>query len=153
MIKIMFVCHGNICRSPMAEMVMKHLVKSNGISHMFDICSSAVSYEEIGNPVHSGTINTLSSHNIICEPHLAVRLTPTDVQKFDYIIVMDRSNLTGVKRICGKIGDNVFRLLEFTGEDRDISDPWYTGNFEDAFNDVLAGCTAFLDYLRKLGKI
>ncbi len=148
MTKILFVCHGNICRSPMAEFVLKDMVKKREMEHDFFISSAATSNEEIGNGVHHGTRRILKAHGISCDGKTAVRLTRQDYGKYDYIIGMDRENLWAMNRILG--GDpqkKIHLLLEFAGESRDIADPWYTGNFDDTYRDVLAGCTGLLDTL------
>lgn len=145
MIKIMFVCHGNICRSPMAEFVMKDLVKKQGRQDEFYIASSATSTEEIGNPVHYGTKHILKKLGINCSGKTAVRLTKSDFDKYDYIIAMSEMNVYNIKRIVGEDRKNkVYTLLSFAGENRDIADPWYTGDFETTYRDVLRGCTALL---------
>ena len=145
----MFVCHGNICRSPMAEFVFKDIVEKNGVSDRFIIKSSATSTEEIGNPVHHGTKNKLREYNISCEGKYAVQLKKSDYAEYDYIIGMDSWNIKNIMRIIGSDADGkVFRLLDFTKrKGNDIADPWYTGNFDDTYNDILEGCTAFFSFL------
>ncbi len=147
MIKIMFVCLGNICRSTMAEYVMKHMVQKMGLSDRFYITSSATSREEIGNPVHRGTRNKLCEKGIYCGDHRSIQLTKADMDKYDYIIGMDSSNIHNIYKIFGTESDKVCRLLDFTQYPRDIADPWYTGNFDDTFNDVTEGCEALLSRL------
>ena len=149
MIKIMFVCHGNICRSTMAEFVLKDMVKKLGISEDFYIASSATSREEIGNPVHPGTRKILKEHGISCDGKVAVQLTKKDYEFYDYIIPMDTMNVRNINRIVGSDSmGNVKKLLDFaTGGD--IADPWYTGNFDDTYRDVMAGCEGLLDHLEK----
>lgn len=153
MIKILFVCHGNICRSPMAEFVLKDIVQKSGLSDRFYIASAATSTEEIwngiGNPVYPPAKAELARHGIGCEGKRAVQLTGSDYEKYDYLIGMDSANIRNMHRILG--GDpegKVYKLLSFAGEDRDISDPWYTGNFDETYSDVERGCNAFLQYLR-----
>lgn len=145
MIRIMFVCHGNICRSPMAEFVMKHLIKQNGLSNEYSINSAATSTEEIGNGMHRGTRQKLTEENIPYTEHRAVQLNRADYEKYDYIIAMDSMNLRWIERIVGADRDNkVFRLLDFTEASRDVADPWYTGDFNATFRDVNKGCVALL---------
>lgn len=146
MIKILFVCHGNICRSTMAEYVMKDLVRKQGLAKDFYITSSAVSTEEIGNPVHPGTRAKLREEGISCGNHRAVQLQKGDLARFDYLLGMDTANIRTMHRILGK-DDKIRRLLDFSAQPRDIADPWYTGNFDDTFRDVLEGCTALLQHI------
>ena len=149
-IKILFVCHGNICRSTMAESVMTYLVNERGISDKFYIFSAATSTEEIGNPPHYGTVRKLREVGIPVVPHRAVQLTKADYDKYDYLIGMDSANIRNMTRICG--GDpqgKIRRLLSFAGKERDIADPWYTGNFDETYSDVLEGCLALLAYLKE----
>lgn len=145
MIKILFVCHGNICRSPMAEFVFRNMVKEKHIQEKFYIASSATSREEIGNPVHHGTKRKLRQVGISCDGKTAVQLTKKDYETYDYIICMESYNIKNVLRIIGEDKDKkVHRLLDFTPHPRDIDDPWYTGNFEETYKDIIEGCTAFL---------
>jgi len=148
MTKILFVCHGNICRSTMAEFVMKDLVAKAGLSDQFEIASAATSREEIGNPVHPGTRKKLAEVGISCAGKTAIQMTKEDYKYYDYVIAMDNWNLRNIDRIIASDVDNkVSLLLEHAGVYRDIADPWYTGNFEDTYNDVLLGCKALLDEL------
>ena len=166
MIKILFVCHGNICRSTMAEYVMKYLVKQNGLEDKFFIDSAATSTEEIGNPVHYGTRRKLESVNIPVGNHRARQITKKDLEEFDYLIGMDSANIRNMKRFYGFDGfsfgsygteknsttkkeyeKKICKLLEFAGSTDDIADPWYTGNFDLTYNDVLKGCKALLNSL------
>lgn len=141
----MFVCHGNICRSPMAEFVLKDLVKKKGIEDYFAIASSATSTEEIGNPVHKGTKNKLKEYGISTEGKRAIQLDIKDYQKYDYIIAMDHRNVTNIHRIIGQDPTGkVSRLLDFTKNPRDIADPWYTGDFDQTYDDIYEGCQALL---------
>lgn len=145
MIKILFVCHGNICRSPMAEFVLKDMVKKKGLESEFYIASCATSREEIGNPVHYGTRKKLKEFGISVEGKYAVQLTKKDAEKYDYMIGMEQINITNIYRIIGKDKKiKVCRLLDFSDKPRDIADPWYTGNFDKTYNDVYEGCTALL---------
>lgn len=150
MIKILFVCHGNICRSPMSESVMTHLVAQRNLSFQFQIASAATSREEIGNPPHYGTVHKLREEGIPLIPHRAVQMTQKDYEKYDYLIGMDDWNIKNMMRITG--GDpaqKIYKLLAFSGNSRDIADPWYTGNFDVTYNDILEGCEAFLNHCLK----
>ncbi len=141
MIKIMFVCHGNICRSTMAEFVMKDIVKKNGCENDFYISSSATSTEEIGNDTHYGTKKILDEMGIPYTKRQAIQLRKTDYEKYDFIIGMDSANIRNIKRIIeNDNGNKVYKLLEFAGINRDVADPWYTGDFRTTYNDVLLGC-------------
>ena len=147
-IKILFVCHGNICRSPLAEYLLRHLVQTRGLSDSFHIASAATSREEIGNPVHRGTRAKLQALGISTAGKCAVRLEKQDYGKYDYLIGMDRYNITDMLRILGGDPDGkVSRLLDFTDHPRDVADPWYTGDFDTAYDDVLEGCNALLDHI------
>lgn len=149
MIKILFVCHGNICRSPMAEFVMKDMVEKLGIAEDFYIASAATSTEEIGNDVHYGTKNKLRLEGIRCEKRSARQLTKSDYDEYDYIIGMDSYNLRNMKRMLGADNDSkIHLLLDFTQRPRDIADPWYTGNFDKTYDDIVEGCTALLNKIR-----
>lgn len=142
MIKIMFVCHGNICRSTMAEFVMKDIVKKNGFEKDFIVCSSATSTEEIGSDIHWGTKKVLDDNKIMYTKRKAVQLIKSDYEKYDYIIGMDSANIRNILNICGGDPQNkVYKLLEFADISRDVADPWYTRDFNTTFNDVLLGCT------------
>lgn len=149
MIKILFVCHGNICRSPMAEFVMKDLVKKEGREKEFLIESAATSTEEIGNPVHRGTRQKLAQFNISVSGKIARQMTEKDYEEFDYIIAMDSFNTRNIARIVEDKDGKVSKLLNFAGEKGDIADPWYTGNFDETYDDVLRGCKGLLKYLDK----
>lgn len=145
---ILFICHGNICRSPMAEFVMKDLVEKCGKSDDFLIESRATSTEEIGNPVHQGTRRKLAEHGISCSGKRAVQLRKSDYEKYDLLICMDDWNVRNTLRIIVSDPQNkVRKLLSFAGEPGDIADPWYTGNFDETYDDVLRGCTALLEKL------
>ena len=149
MIKVLFVCHGNICRSTMAESVLTHMVKQRHIDHLFEINSAATSREEIGNPPHHGTVNKLRQVGIPLIPHRAVQMTKADYEKYDYLIGMDDWNIRNMLRIAGSDPDHKIRkLLSFADSERDIADPWYTGNFDETYDDIIEGCEAFL---RSLG--
>jgi protein-tyrosine phosphatase len=145
MVKIMFVCHGNICRSTMAEFVLKDMVKKRGLEDSFFIASSATSTEEIGNPVHRGTKKKLAEYGISSENKFAVQIRKSDYEKYDYIIAMDQRNIINMQRILGQDPHNkICRLLDFTEDPRDIKDPWYTGNFDETYEDVYQGCEKLL---------
>ena len=149
MIKVMFVCLGNICRSPMAEFVLKDMVKKQGLEKEFYIKSSATSSEEIGNDIHYGTRDKLIQKEIQFTKRKAVKLRAEDYKKYNYIIGMEKSNVINIKRIVREDVDNkIYRLLDFSDTPRDIADPWYTGNFENTFNDIVEGCNGFLKYLK-----
>lgn len=150
MIKIMFVCLGNICRSPMAEFVLKDLVRKRNLSNEFYIKSSATSSEELGNGVHYGTRKKLNDVGIPVETRKATKLDKSDYDKYDYILGMEKSNIKNILRIVGNDSQHkIYRLLDFSNNPRDIADPWYTGNFDITYNDILEGCIAFLDYICK----
>ena len=154
MIKILFVCHGNICRSPMAEFVLKDIVQKEGVANEFYIASAATSTEEIGNPVHYGTRNKLAQVGISTAGKYAVQMTRSDYRDYDYIIGMDNWNYRNMVRMAGKDYEKkVSLLLDYTDHPRDVADPWYTGDFEKTYEDVLAGCQGFLKYLREQGKV
>ncbi len=146
--KILFVCHGNICRSPMAEFVMKDMVAKRGIDHMFHIASAATSREEIGNPVHRGTRERLKKEGISTEGKYAVQVTSADYDIYDYIIIMDEYNLRNIMRIFQYDPDGkVHKLMEYAGSNKDVADPWYTGDFDATFDDVVTGCEGLLAYI------
>ena len=148
MVKVLFVCLGNICRSPMAEYVFKDKIKKEGIEKFY-IDSAATSSEEIGNSIHYGTRNKLKEMNIDYGNHLARQITKQDYEKFDYIIGMEDRNIKGIKRIVGEDTENkIYKLLDFSKNPRDIADPWYTGNFDKTYDDIVEGLEAFLYYLK-----
>ena len=149
MIKIMFVCHGNICRSPMAEFMLKDLVKKDGKESEFLIESSATSFEEQGNPIHRGTRAVLDRLGIKYNNRRAVRLCKDDYLKFDYFIGMDDANKYNMLRIFGGDPDGkISLLLDYTGEYRDVADPYWTGNFNETENDILNGVKEFYEYIK-----
>lgn len=153
-IKVMMVCHGNICRSTMAEFVLKDMVKKQHIEDRFIIDSSATSREEIGNGVHHGTRRKLAEMGVPCGEHRAVQIAKKDYDNYDYILIMDANNRRNLMRIIGADTEGkVHGLLDFSDRPRDIADPWYTGNFDVTYDDVIEGCETFLDYLRKTGGI
>lgn len=148
MIKVLFICHGNICRSPMAEFVMKDMVRKAGLEEQFYIESAATSREEIGNDIHRGTKAKLREVGIPFDRRGARQVTKADYDDFDYLILMDRENQWGIKRIIkDDPDDKIHLLLEYAGLHRDIADPWYTGNFDDTYNDVVLGLNAFMDQI------
>ena len=142
MVKILFVCHGNICRSPMGEFVMKDLVKKVGRESEFHIASAAVSREEIGNPVYPPARRELAKHGIRCDGHAAHQITRKELEEYDHIYYMDASNARYLKRLFGEDAAKCRPLL-----DHDVADPWYTGDFTATWNDILEGCTAILEEL------
>lgn len=145
MIKILFICHGNICRSPMAEFLLKDIVRKKGLEDSFWIASAATSTEEIGNPVHYGTRTKLAQYGIRTDGKHAVQLKPSDYDKYDYLIGMDSANIRNMHRILkGDPEGKIYKLLSFAGIDRDVADPWYTGDFDATFSDIMTGLSAFL---------
>ena len=161
-VKVLFICHGNICRSTMAESVFTHMVKKYHIDHLFEIYSAATSREEIGNGPHYGTVNKLHQKNIPVIPHRAVQMTKADYAHYDYLIGMDSANIRNMNRIAdGDPEGKIFKLLSFAGYEknhqlgagRDVADPWYTGDFEATYQDVMAGCEGLLQFLKEEGQL
>ena len=150
MIKVLFICHGNICRSTMAQFVFQHMVNDQGLKDKFYIDSAATSREEIGNPPHYGTVNKLRQEGIPVLKHRAIQMTKQDYKEFDYIIGMDAWNIRNIMRIIGSDPEKkVSILLDFTDRPgTEIADPWYTGNFDATYDDVLEGCTGLLEHLK-----
>ena len=143
--KILFVCHGNICRSPMAEFVMKDLVQKAGLTDQFHIASAATIREEIGNPVYPPARRKLAEHGISCAGHAARQLTKQDYADYDFLVGMDSTNLQDMHRICGGDPDGkISLLLDHTARPGNVADPWYTGDFQATWLDVLAGCQGLL---------
>ena len=140
--KILFVCHGNICRSPMAEYVMKYLVEQAQLTDQYMIASAATSTEEIGNPVYPPARRKLAEHGISCQGHAARQMTRADYSRYDLLIGMDSANIRNMTRIAGGDPEGKIRPLLY---DKDVADPWYTGNFEATWQDVLRGCQALLE--------
>ena len=140
MIKILFVCHGNICRSPMGEFVLKHMVQKAGVADKFEIASAAVSREEIGNPVYPPARRELEKHGIRCDGHAAHQITRRELEYYDRIYYMDASNARWLRRLFGSDAAKCQPLL-----DHDVADPWYTGDFTATWNDIVEGCTAIME--------
>ena len=148
MTKILFVCLGNICRSPMAEFVMKDMVKKAGLEHRFEIASAATSAEELGNSVYPPVRKLLNEHGISCAGKTARQITAADFAQYDLLIGMDNANIRNMNRICG--GDpegKIRRLMDYTDRPGEVADPWYTDNFEATWRDVDAGCRGLLKAL------
>lgn len=148
MYKVLFICHGNICRSPMAEFIFKDLAAKAGKVDQFEIASAATSTEEIGNPVYPPARQKLAEHGISCAGKTARQLTFSDGKKYDLLIGMDQANRRNILRmIAPEYASKVHLLMEFAGENKEVADPWYTGDFEATWQDVLAGCTGLLHQL------
>ena len=147
MTKILFVCHGNICRSPMAEFIMKELVHKKGLENEFYIESAATSREEIGNGVYPPVKRILESRGIDCSKKRARQMTTADYEKFDYIICMDTYNLRNMERIAPDTAKKYSRLLDYTATPHDVADPWYTGDFATTEKEVELGCKALLEFV------
>ena len=153
MTKILFVCHGNICRSPMAEFVMKDMVRKAGLENEIRVSSAGTSAEELGNPVYSPVRRLLTEHGIDCAGKMARRMIPGDYGAYDLLIGMDEANLRNMRRLCG--GDpegKIHRLLEYAGRQGEVADPWYTRDFEATWRDVNDGCRGLLDLLMSEAK-
>lgn len=154
MLRIMFVCHGNICRSPMAEFIFRDLLKKQGIEGEFSVSSSATSTEEIwgdvGNPVYPPARDELEKHGISCRGKRAVQLKKSDYDKYDLFIAMDSMNVRNIGRIFGTDPENkVHKLMDYTDRSGDVSDPWYSGRFDVAYRDIYDGCAGLLERLRR----
>lgn len=150
MIRVLFICHGNICRSTMAQCVLDYQIKQKGLEEVIEVNSAATSREEIGNTPHYGTVGKLRQVGIPVVPHRAVQMTKEDYNKYDFLIGMDEWNIKNMNRITG--GDpegKICKLLSFAGSGRDIADPWYTDNFDETYNDILEGLEGFWKYLEK----
>ena len=167
-INILFVCLGNICRSPMAEFIMKDMVEKRRQADRFYIASAATSREEIGNPVHPGSRRKLAEAGISCAGKYARHMEKQDYTEFDYLIGMDRANIRNMTRIAGGDPDRkIYKMMEFSEsgwkqaaagirnpeQARDVADPWYTGNFDETWNDVVEGCAGFLEFLKARGEV
>ncbi|MBR3796623.1 MAG: low molecular weight phosphotyrosine protein phosphatase [Clostridia bacterium] len=145
MTNILFICHGNICRSTMAQFVFADMVKRRKMDHLFIIDSAATSREEIGNPPHHGTVRKCREKGVPVLTHYATQMTRQDYDRYDYLIGMDTWNIRNMLRILGNDPDGkVHKLLEFADSDADIADPWYTGDFEATYQDVVRGCEGLL---------
>ena len=154
MIKVLFLCHGNICRSPMAEFIFRDMVAKRGLAVEFSIASAATSREEIGNPVYPPAKRKLKEHGIDPAGKTARQMTAQDYKDYDYLLAAERYNIRNMERITdGDPQHKIFRLLDFSDRPRDIADPWYTGDFDEAWDDIVEGCQAFLKWLEKEGKI
>lgn len=148
MIKVLFICHGNICRSPMGEFILKKMVKEKGLADEFQIASAATSTEEIGNPVYPPAKRKLKKHGIDCSGKYAVQLKRNDYNRYDYFLCMDNRNIQNTLRIFGSDPEGkVSLLLSYCGERREVADPWYTDDFDTAYDDIWRGCRAFLEKL------
>lgn len=144
MVKVLFVCHGNICRSPMAEFIFKKLVKEHGCEDDFEIDSAATSREEIGNDIYPPAKSCLASHNIPFERHASRQITKRDIEYYDYIIAMEDYNISNLIRVVGN-SNKYSLLLDYADNPGNISDPWYSGDFETAYNEIEKGCMGFLN--------
>ena len=148
MIKIIFICHGNICRSPMAEFVFRDMVTKKGLEQAFYIASAATSREEIGNGVHPGTTKKLKSFEISTYGKSAVQLTKADYENYDFLITMDEQNIRNTKQIIKEDKEKkIYKLLDFSTHPGNIADPWYTGNFDETYNDIYEGCKGLLNHI------
>lgn len=153
MVRVLFICLGNICRSPMAEFIFKDMVEKEGLAHKFTIASAATSREEEGNPVYPPARAELLKHGIRCEGKRARTLKKEDYEKFDYLIAMDNQNIRNIEKITGKREGKIRKLLSFAGEDGEIADPWYYGGFDRTYADIERGLSAFLRLLVEGGEV
>ena len=154
MIKVLFVCHGNICRSPMAEYVLKDMVRKQHLGDQFCIASAATSREEIGNDVHRGTRRKLAEEGIVCPSRQARQVTKADYADFDYLLIMDENNRRNLLCILGGDSEHkIHGMLDWAERPRDIADPWYTGNFDITYEDIVEGCETFLQHLKETREI
>lgn len=155
MIRVLFICHGNICRSPMAEFIFKNMVEETDLSYQFEIASAATSSEEIwggiGNPVYPPAREELARHGISCVGKRAVQLKKKDYDYYDYLIGMDSMNIRNIERMTGHKGGKISLLLQYAGRNESIADPWYSGKFDVTYRDIVEGCTAFLEFLKENG--
>ena len=151
MIKILFICHGNICRSTMAQSVLQYLVEQKGVAEHYEIDSAATSREEIGNGPHYGTVSELKRQAIPVVPHRARQMTPEDYEDYDYLIGMDTANIRNMNRIAGGDPENkIYKMMTFTGSSEDVDDPWYTGDFAGVYRQIRSACEALLEQLEKV---
>ena len=147
--KILFVCHGNICRSPMAEFILKDMIKKDGLEKSFEVESAATSFEEIGNPVYASAKKILAKHNISCAGKTARRITKEDYNKYDIIVGMDSENIYNMHRFWNDSKHKIKHIMiDFAKINRDVADPWYTGNFQQTYDDLILGCSAILKSLK-----
>ena len=150
MVKVLFVCHGSICRSPMAEFIMKDMIRERGLDSWIEASSAATSTEELGNPVYPPARRKLAEHGIRCDGHYARRLRADDYKKYDYLIGMDRYNIRNILRLTGSDPEGkVRKLTEFAGMSGDIDDPWYTGDFETVYHQIVKGCEGLITELTR----
>ena len=148
--RIMFVCHGNICRSPMAQMIFDDIIMKNHLESEFEVFSSATSYEEIGNPVYPPARRIIIKKDIPFKEHFSTKLYPDDYGKYDMFIVMDENNLRNIKRIFTSDPDGkIYKLLSFAGSGSDVCDPYYSGDFQRAFDDIYTGCKALFESVKR----
>lgn len=153
MIKVLFICLGNICRSPMAEFIFRDMVTKRGLADQFEIASAGTSREELGNPVYPPAKRKLREHGIDPVGKTARQMTKQDYAAYDYLLAAETHNIRSMERMIGKDGEHkIYRLLDFSDRPRDIADPWYTGDFDITYDDIVEGCEAFLAYLEKEGK-
>ena len=148
MTKILFICHGNICRSPMAEFVLKDMLRKQGLGDKYQVDSAATSREELGNNIHHGTRRKLNSVGIPVEDRHARQITKIDYDNYDLLIAMDENNIRNIRRMIPENPkDKIHKLLDYSLSPRDIADPWYTGNFDITYDDIVEGCRALIEYL------